>query len=140
MTESRNSVPIRQVIPRIPKNAKGIVSIWLQGCEERGFRPVRLFYNRSMRESMIAHYSDHQWTSSGQKRAYYRFKRIIKSISGHNDGILDTNCTDKRKWEEAITSFERKWTVDGKMKPSFGDRINHLDQALKLKILSPISQ
>lgn len=116
-TENRISIPILQVIPRVPKRAKEIVSLWFHGCDKRAFRPVRLFDTRPMRESIIPHYSDQKWTNSGQKRAYYRFKRIINAIGAHNGKIGDINCSDERKWDAAIRSFEAFWSVDGKMKP-----------------------
>lgn len=114
---TENVLPMRKEIPNLPKTAQELVSMWLHGSKEKGFRPVKLYDRGETRSAIIKHYSDRQWTSSGQKRAFYRFKRIVKEIAANNDELKDIFATDKKHWEVAIARFESKWSKDGKCRP-----------------------
>lgn len=109
------SVPMRQEIPRLPKTAKDLVDMWLEGCQKKGFRPVNVYSTAKSRKLIIKRYSNHSWISSGQKRAFQRHKRLVQSIATLNDEIDNLECRDYRKWNKAIVAFEEKWKSNGKV-------------------------
>ena len=115
-TNPRISVPMRKHIPRITKSASEMVFIWLNGSEDGAFRPVKQFETAEMRSVIIPNYSDAEWSASGQKRAFQRFKRIISEIAKHNKELLSIYSTNQRLWDKAIERFNEKWTCNGKVR------------------------
>lgn len=115
---SKNSVqdvPMRQEIPKLPTNVKDLVELWTMRSTERGFRPIRLYEFAGSRKKIIMNYSDKKWRSSGQKRAFYRFKILSQEIvacSSEIDAITE-NVT-KGELERAIQDFEKNWSKNDK--------------------------
>jgi len=114
---TENSITLRQEIPQTPPDAATLVALWRKGCPEKGFRPVHLYDKAEMRKIIVTHYSDKKWTSSGQKRAYQRFKRLAVAISRHNDNITDIFCEgSSQEWRTAVEKFEIYWDVQANKK------------------------
>lgn len=112
-----SNVPIRQEIPRLPRSSEDAVNLWVNGSTSRGFRPVRLYCNLTNRKLIIKNYSDRRWTSSGQKRAFYRFKRIVTSIANCEEKLEGIEVEKMSLWESAAKKFDEKWNRDGKPLP-----------------------
>ncbi len=59
---------------RLSSMIEELISLWRKGCVRKGFRPVDLYDTAEKRRLLIAGYKNNMWVSSGQKRAYQRFK------------------------------------------------------------------
>lgn len=113
---TREEVPMRQEIPRLALSAKDAVQLWTNGSSARGFRPVKMYESSKTRKEIIKGYSDRKWKSSGQKRAFQRFKRVIREIlePGYDIGMSDI---PENIWDKSIKAFEEKWDRNGKCMP-----------------------
>lgn len=116
------SIPgICQFIPKLPRHPTEAVQLWYYGDPPKCFRPVHLFSTSQSRSSIIHNYTHKMWCSSGQKRAYQRFKRIISEIGRHssNNNAVQIDLVNYRKdfWTKAITNFQNHWEKDGNLKP-----------------------
>ncbi|KAI0558043.1 hypothetical protein FGB62_241g05 [Gracilaria domingensis] len=99
-------MPITQFIPGLPKQIEEVVQLW-RGGDKKRFYPVYLFDTVLQRKKLIHGYTDCRWRESGQKSAYYKFKKLVTIVSeAHGDlPIFDVN---NRNWNEAFLLFHAK--------------------------------
>ncbi|PXF39613.1 hypothetical protein BWQ96_10692 [Gracilariopsis chorda] len=107
--------PILQFIPGLPKRIEEVVQLWRKGDRGR-FHPIFLFDTAKQRKKMIVGYSDLRWKQSGQKAAFYKYKRLVTLVTQAHGG-LGIFEVDSSSWTEALSCYHARYDSEDKPVP-----------------------
>ncbi|PXF48015.1 hypothetical protein BWQ96_02206 [Gracilariopsis chorda] len=106
---------LRQFIPGLPKTIEDAIKLWMYGD---GLKTIalHLFDKAGSRKKLVQGYTNAWWKQSGQKAAYYKYKKLVKLVCDEVEGLTIFDDDDK-KWETATSLFHDKRDQNGIPRP-----------------------